>query len=293
MIDERAEFAAYTEAVVYDATNKQDSAYLGRFTFDTLLRGEGLQRVLTIVARGYLWQTDKPDMDRARNALRAWCSIPDSKKAKPKEAWQYGTDFRQLHGAFPVLVDEQGNGWFVRHVHGVRDFLKHHPEKVSKPALKNLEPLSHGWDAHWRGRVRQFQVPIFSPETKGGWVLRFDDILADALELGSLRSPAISLPPGLEQPGQGQRHSVHLRGSIFPVGQRRGDPSPPKGEKAAAGWESRWVLDDESGCLPLFCQCRPDAGTLRWPPRLDSMPLPFAHLEARQKVLYDPRPHPQ
>ena len=57
MIDERAEFAAYTGAVVYDATNKQDSAYLGRFTFDTLLRGEGLQRILTIVARGYLWQT--------------------------------------------------------------------------------------------------------------------------------------------------------------------------------------------------------------------------------------------
>ena len=79
MIDERAEFAAYTEAVVYDATNKQDSAYLGRFTFDTLLRGEGLQRILTIVARGYLWQTDKPDMDRARNALRAWCSIPVKK----------------------------------------------------------------------------------------------------------------------------------------------------------------------------------------------------------------------
>ena len=94
MIDERAEFAAYTGAVVYDATNKQDSAYLGRFTFDTLLRGEGLQRILTIVARGYLWQTEKPDMERARDALRAWCSIPDSKKAKPKEAWQYETDFR-------------------------------------------------------------------------------------------------------------------------------------------------------------------------------------------------------
>ena len=198
MIDEREEFAAYTGAVVYDATNKQDSAYLGRFTFDTLLRGEGLQRILTIVARGYLWQTDKPDIDRARDALRAWCSIPDSKKAKPKEAWQYDTDFGWLHHGFPELVDGQGNGWFVRHVHGVRDFLKHHPEKVSKPALKNLEALSHGWDAHWRGRVRQFQVPIFSPETKGGWVLRFDDILADALELGPLRSPTIFLPPGLE-----------------------------------------------------------------------------------------------
>ena len=157
------------------------------------------RRILTILARGYLWQAGKPDLDCARDALRAWCSIPDSKKTKPKEAWQYETDFRGLHDGFPELVDGQGSGWFVRHVHGVRDFLKRHPEKVSKPALKNLEALSHGWDAHWRGRVRQFQVPIFSPETKGGWVLRFDDILADALELGPLRSPAISLPPGLEQ----------------------------------------------------------------------------------------------
>ena len=57
MIDEREEFDAYTGVVVYDAKNKQDSAYLGRLTFDTLLRGEGLQRILTIVARGYLWQT--------------------------------------------------------------------------------------------------------------------------------------------------------------------------------------------------------------------------------------------
>ena len=39
MIDEREEFDAYTGPVVYDATNKQDSAYLGRFTFDTLLKG--------------------------------------------------------------------------------------------------------------------------------------------------------------------------------------------------------------------------------------------------------------
>ena len=75
MIDERAEFAAYTGPVVYDAQNKQDSSYLGRFTFDTLLKGEGLQRILTIVARGYLWQAEKPDLARARDALRAWCSI--------------------------------------------------------------------------------------------------------------------------------------------------------------------------------------------------------------------------
>ena len=58
---------------------------------------------------------------------------------------------------------------------------------------------SQPWDRDWRDKVIRFQIPLFSPETKGGWVLRFDDILADALELGPLRSPTIFLPPGLEQ----------------------------------------------------------------------------------------------
>ena len=31
-------------------------------------------------------------------------------------------------------------------------------------------------------------IPIFSQTTKGSWVLRFDDILADALELGALKN---------------------------------------------------------------------------------------------------------
>ena len=199
MIDEREEFAAYTGPVVYDAKNKQDSSYLGRFTFDTLLKGEGLARVLTIVARGYLWQNETPNLDRARDALCAWCSIPASKNAKAKESWQYATDFRQLHETFPELVDNQGNGWFVRHVHQVRNFLKSHPEKVSKSALKNLEPLSKGWDKYWRDRVVQFQVPLFSAETKGAWVIRFDDILAGALEQGPLRSPTFPLPADLKQ----------------------------------------------------------------------------------------------
>ena len=48
-------------------------------------------------------------------------------------------------------------------------------------------------DKEWRNKVKQFQTPIFSRSTKGAWVLRFDDILADALELGALRKDEISL----------------------------------------------------------------------------------------------------
>ena len=193
MLNEYEEFRAYTEQLAYTSTGKRDTAYLGRFTFDMLLDFEGLARVLTIIARGYLWQPNEPDIDRARRALYAWCSVPDSKKASPREDWQYRTDRRDLHNEFPELVDENGGGWFYRHVRGVRNFVKAHPELTSKMAQDNCAKLKD-FDAAWRNKVRQFQTPIFSPETKGAWVLRFDDILADALELGALRDNSVSFP---------------------------------------------------------------------------------------------------
>ena len=42
---------------------------------------EGLARVLTILARGYLWERGEPDPDYARRALCAWCSTPERKNA--------------------------------------------------------------------------------------------------------------------------------------------------------------------------------------------------------------------
>ena len=112
---------------------------MGRFTFDMLLDFEGLSRLLTVVARGYMWQGEEPDIERAARALRAWCSVPDGKKASPKEDWQYQTQFSDLHGEFPELVDEQGAGWFCRHVHGICDFVKANPDVTSKPAQEQNE----------------------------------------------------------------------------------------------------------------------------------------------------------
>ncbi len=113
MINERKEFEAYTGIPVYTAKNKQDSSYMGQFTFDTILEGEGLNRILTILARGYLWDHNC-DLELCRRALCAWCSIPDKKTASPKDNWQYESDFRQLHAEFPELVDANGCGWFYR-----------------------------------------------------------------------------------------------------------------------------------------------------------------------------------
>ncbi len=55
MLNEWKEFQDYAGAVDYTARNKQDTTYLGRFTFDTILDFEGLNRVLTILARGFLF----------------------------------------------------------------------------------------------------------------------------------------------------------------------------------------------------------------------------------------------
>ncbi len=202
MLNEWTEFLQYTSPVSYTATGKRDNSYLGRFTYTTLTDFEGMARILTILARGYLFhdsdgnildENPKDRIDLTHQALLAWCSIPDSKKATPKEEWQYRTDFREYSGEFPSLVDENGGGWFYRHVHVIIDFVRDNPALVSKTAQNNCEALANGFDKEWRNKVKQFQTPIFSRSTKGAWVLRFDDILADALELGALRKDEISL----------------------------------------------------------------------------------------------------
>ena len=206
MLNEWQEFLEYTGAVTYTAAGKNDTTYLGRFTFDTLLDFERLARVLTILARGYLFHgTDgsilqggpRSRIDYARRALCAWCSVPDKKTATPKETWQFRTDFRNLHQEFPDLVGEDGVGWFCRHVHSVAGFIRENLEKVRKTALDKAVVIEKKFDTAWRNKVLQFQAAIFSPQTKGAWTLRFDDVIADALELGPLRQGGPELPPVL------------------------------------------------------------------------------------------------
>ena len=85
MINEWEEFCAYTGTVSYTASKKSDTTWLGRFTFATILEFEGMARILTILARGYLfhskdgaviWGDPHDRIDYARCALCAWCSVP-------------------------------------------------------------------------------------------------------------------------------------------------------------------------------------------------------------------------
>ena len=225
MLNEIEEFKAYTKFPKYCATGKRDMSFLGRFTFDMLIKQIGLHRVLTIIARGYMYATDTPDIERTRCALQAWCSLPTEKKddwkantnlpdiertrcalqawcslpTEKKDDWKANTNFSELHDSFPELVDTNGCGWFYRHVHNICDFVRNNPDHFSKTTISKCDILRKGFDKEWGKKVIQFQIPIFSPSTKGSWILRFDDILADALELGELKNNDFSLSDGIKE----------------------------------------------------------------------------------------------
>ena len=196
MLNEIGEFKAYTDKPVYRSTGKRDTSWLGRFTFNTFLDFEGLGRILTIIARGYLFREGVDpyeNIEYARNALCAWCSIPAKSKKAPEAGTEPKVNFGHLSTDFPELVDEKGNGWFHRHVKNAIKFSRNNPDLTSKPAQKNCEKLAAGFTREWKKKVKQLQVPAFAQNTKAAWGLRFDDILADALELGPLQNYEISL----------------------------------------------------------------------------------------------------
>lgn len=201
MTNEWLEFQAYTNKPTYSAESKHDLSYLGRFTFKTITDFEGFGRILTIIARGYLFHDQDGSLrggnpyervEYARNALCAWCSVPDKNEDEPF------TNFDALFSDFPELVNAKGEGWYYRHVQNIVKFVKKNPDAVSEKAKTTVALISKGFKTEWKKKVRQLQVPIFALNTKAAWALRFDDILADALELGALRTEEYILPPEKE-----------------------------------------------------------------------------------------------
>ena len=111
MLNEWKEFQDYTGAVNYTARNKQDTTYLGRFTFDTILDFEGLNRVLTILARGFLFHNEngspvKAPRERIGYAKRA-CALGavcrTAKKPRPGRRGSSAVILENSMGSFPAL----------------------------------------------------------------------------------------------------------------------------------------------------------------------------------------------
>lgn len=200
MTNEWLEFKAYTDKPTYFSSGKRDYSYLGRFHLKAILDLEGLGRILTIIARGYLFHDKdgnalKDDaysrIEYARNALCAWCSI-DAKD-------NTDVNFAHLSSEFPELVSETGEGWFCSHIKGITKFAKKNPSLISAISMKTISAISKGFTKMWTKKVKQMQIPPFALNTKGAWVLRFDDILADALELGALRTEEAQLPQAIKE----------------------------------------------------------------------------------------------
>ena len=116
--------SAHTIISHAEKTGKRDTSYLGRFTFKTLLDFEGIGRIFTTIARGYLFHDRDGSLldgdayaraDYAYRALCAWCSIPEKKNATPKAEWQSQSDFREYHEEFPELGIMKADYEFFRH----------------------------------------------------------------------------------------------------------------------------------------------------------------------------------
>lgn len=194
MLNEIEEFKAYTTFPDYTIKNSKDNKYLGRFTYDILKDHYALNRVFMILARGYMWETDEPDADRARRALCAWCSLPEEKQPKQPKPGQDRVSFPELHAEFPELIDDDGAGWFYNHVHNIIEAVLDNTEKNTKTMAENALLLMKGFDDEWRDKLMQYQASPYSKKTKGAWNCRFDDAVAEAKRLGKLQNKDFDLP---------------------------------------------------------------------------------------------------
>ncbi len=194
MLNEIAEFEAYTKKPEYKRENKNDNSFLGRFTCEGIQGFEGFPRVLTIIARGYMFKNGKVDIEYARRAISAWCSIPDKDITKEKEDWRFITDSREYHNEFPELVLENGEGWFYRHFHNAMNFVKNNPDKFTTQEYEKYMIMDKNFDTAWRDKVTRMHFSTYYLKSKGAWILRFDDILSSALELSELKNNDLELP---------------------------------------------------------------------------------------------------
>lgn len=201
MTNEWLEFKAYTDTPVFFADSKQSTAFIGRFTVRMIKQNKGFSRIFTVLARGYLFhnadgtlRTDDPyeRIDKAREFLRAWCSLPY--EAVSNKALAFHTSFPELHSEFPDIVDENGAGWYYRYLHSLSEYIKKNKENITKKLhcfaeKKTLKAI----ESTWTNKLIQFQYSIYNNRSSADFPLLFDTAIADALVLGPLRTEAVVL----------------------------------------------------------------------------------------------------
>ena len=195
MTNELEEFCAYTQFPEYRAMAVKDVAFFGRFTFDMFFNHYGFDRIFTVLARHYLFENGNDpydNVDFARCALCAWCSVPTKEKV-PVDKSGLKVNFKEYHAEFPELVDEKGAGWYYRHIKNVIKTIKDDSNKVSKPNKDNCAMFEKKFLNEWKTAVRQFNIPAYSGGNRKDWLTSFDDCIAEALTLGPLKDTEITL----------------------------------------------------------------------------------------------------
>ena len=74
------------------------------------------------------------------------------------------------------------------------EVLDQEPDKVSQAAIKKTNEYLKDFEKVWREKDKQFHTSIYDAKTIDGWIIRFDGIVAAALELGPLREDEIKIP---------------------------------------------------------------------------------------------------
>lgn len=73
------------------------------------------------------------------------------------------------------------------------NFVKNNPDKFTTKDIEKYTLMDRNFDNAWRKKVTQMQYGTYDLNTKGAWILRFDDILSSALELGELKNKDFEL----------------------------------------------------------------------------------------------------
>lgn len=201
MTNEWLEFKAYTDKPVFKVESKKSVSFLGRFTTDMISRFVGFNHIFVILARGIIFHNTDSSLkdgdpysriEEARRFLCAWCSIPERKYDSKAFDGKFKTDFRNLHSEFPDIVDEDGKGWYYRYMEKLSAFIKSHQNQVNK-CIHFIPEHFNDWKKEWKNKVIHYQTSLYANTTQSEFPLLFDTAIADALELGPLRTEEVEL----------------------------------------------------------------------------------------------------
>ena len=73
------------------------------------------------------------------------------------------------------------------------NFVKNNPDKFTVKEIEKYTLMDKNFDIAWRDKVTRMHFSAYYLKTKGAWILRFDDILSSALELGELKNKDFEL----------------------------------------------------------------------------------------------------